>query len=130
MLAQRGIAREFLKVPTQPPLEGLPLWAQIIISLAIGLATLGVAFKGYFNKDKPDVAPGDKQTAAILAASIVDMGAIRNLSDTVIRLDASVQRLIDTMTDAAHYERNNNEINRELCARLRALAEIMERHLK
>lgn len=114
-------------MPTQPPLEGLPLWAQVVISLAIGLATLGVAFKGYFNKDKPDVTPGDKQTAAILAASIVDMGAIRNLSDTVIRLDATIGRLIDAMDDSTHYERNGNELNKELCARLRELREVIER---
>ena len=114
-------------MPTQPPLEGLPLWAQLAISFAVCLATLIVAVKGYFIKEKPSVVAADPQSAAIMAASIADMGAIRNLSECVIRLDTSVQSLEKAIVDAAHHERNNIDVCRELCARLRELREIMER---
>lgn len=128
-------------MPTQPPIEGLPLWAQLAISFAVGLATLAVAFKGYFIKDNPKsgthIVPDSPQTAAIMAATIADMGAIRNLSDCVVRLDASIVSLTRTIDDQTHYERNRIELDREMCARLRELheitdklTEIAERHLK
>lgn len=119
-------------MPTQPPIEGLPVWAQILISILVGISTLGVAFKGYFQKDKAasSVEAGDKTTAAVLAASITDMGAIRHLSDVCILLTGAVQALTKAVDEQTHHERNSIETNRELCARTRALCEIMERHLK
>lgn len=117
-----------MKVPTQPPIDGLPLWAQVLVSLIIGIATLAVAFKGYLTKDKsPDVQAGDKQTAAILAASITDSGAMRHLSDVCIRLTGAVDRLTKAVDEHTHHERNNVEISREICQRLRELAEELER---
>ena len=119
-------------MPAPPPhIDGLPFWAQIAISLIFGLAALGAAYKGYFSKgDKPAITAAEPQTAAILAASIADMGAIRNLSDCVVRLDTSVVALTRTIGDQTHFERNNNEALNELCARLRELREELERHRK
>lgn len=124
-------------MPEQPPLDGLPLWAQLAISFVVGLATLAVALKGYLIRDKPAVTGHEPTTAAILGASIADMGAIRNLSDCVVRLDASIVALTRTISDDMHYRREGIELNRETCARLRELreaserlAEIAERHLK
>lgn len=113
-------------MPTQPPINGLPLWAQLTISFVIGLATLAVALKGYLIKDKP--ALSDQPTsAAILAATFADGFAIRSLSDACTRLEASVVALTRTIDESTHYERNNVEINREVCARLRELREVQER---
>lgn len=118
-------------MPTQPPIDGLPLWVQILISLIIGLATLAVALKGYFTKDgannKSHIIPDSPQTAAIMAATIADMGAVRNLSDCVVRLDTTIQALTKSMDEATHHERNNVEVGREMCARLRELQEELER---
>lgn len=113
---------------TQPPhIDGLPLWAQIAISLLFGLAALGAAYKGYFTRSKPDVQAGDKQTAAILGASIADMGAIRHLSDCVIQLQGTIERLRSALDEHTHHERNSIELERELCARLRELREVLEK---
>lgn len=124
-------------MPTQPPIDGLPLWAQLVISFAIGLATLGAAFSGYFKKRSAPVEPADKATAAIMAASIVDMGAIRNLSDVCIRLSGVMDNLQDAVEESTHYSRNHLELNRETCGRIRELREsvdrltaVMERGLK
>jgi hypothetical protein len=120
-----------MKVPTQPPIDGLPVGWQIAISVIVGLATLAVAFKGYFIRDNPKtgshIVPDSPQTAAIMAATIADMGAIRNLSDCVLRLDVNVQALIKAIDESTHHERNNVEISREVCARLRELVEELER---
>ena len=118
-------------MPTQPPIDGLPVGWQIVISVLVGLATLAVAFKGYFIKDNPkagsNIVPDSPQTAAIMAATIADMGAIRNLSECVVRLDASIQGLMKSIDENTHHERNNIEISREMCARLRELQEELER---
>jgi hypothetical protein len=113
-------------VPTQPPIDGLPLWAQLAISFLIGLATLGVAFKGYLVKDKPTLSPSEPQSAAIMAATIADMGAIRNLSDCVVRLDASIVAMTRQIEEEIHYRRTAIELDREVCARLRELREVLE----
>lgn len=130
----RRVKREYQKVPTQPPLDGLPLWAQITISLLIGVATLGVAFKGYFTKsDKTESAT----TATVAAATLLDNMSIRQLSDQLAHLSNDVVTLERVMGELTHHTRNDVESKRELCARLRELREstdrmarIMERHLK
>lgn len=115
-------------MPNPPPLDGLPLWLQIVLTLAFGGAALGVAYKGYFIKDKhPDVQSGDKQTAAIMAATIADMGAIRHLSDCVVRLTGVIETLTRAVEEQAHHERNSNDTMREMCARLRGLSEELVR---
>lgn len=113
-------------VTAQPAIDALPVWAQIFITILVGCATLGIALKGYLTKDRPATAD-TPQTTAILAATIADMGAIRNLSDCVIRLDASVVRLTEAIDEHTHHERNSIELDRELCARLRELREVIER---
>jgi hypothetical protein len=116
-------------VPTQPPIDGLPLWAQIVISLLIGVATLGVAFKGYFTKGEQAASTkaSDPTPAQLMAATIVDMGAIRNLTDACMRLDSTIGHLCQAIDDAKHYERNSLESSREVCQRLRELREVCER---
>lgn len=114
-------------MPTQPPIEGLPVWAQIIVSLIVGIATLGVGFSGYFKKATPVSTRSEPQTTALLAATITDMGAVRHLSDVCIRLTAAVDSLTKAVDELTHHERNSIEVSRELCARTRHLAEIMER---
>jgi hypothetical protein len=117
-------------VPTQPPIDGLPLWAQLLISLVIGVATLAVAFKGYFIKDKPNVTAENSQSASILAASISDMGAMRHLSDVCIRLSGCVDNLTKAIEENTHFGRIGIDLDREMCARLRELKEELERQGK
>ncbi len=113
---------------TQPPhIDGLPLWAQIVISLLFGLAALGAAYSGYFKKKETAVTAAEPQTAAIIAASISDMGAIRHLSDVCIRLTGCIEALTKSVDEQSHYERNSIEIGRETCQRLRELTEEMQR---
>lgn len=113
-------------MPTLPATDGLPLWAQIVISLIVCIATLGVAFSGYFKRPSSE-AKGDTSTAALLGATIADMGAIRHLSDTVVHLNASVIALTTSIDEATHFSRNEIEVFREMCGRLRDLADEMER---
>lgn len=117
-------------MPNQPPIEHLPVVWQIIISLIIGVATLGVGFKGYFIKDKPRLTASEPQSAAIMAATIADMGAIRNLSDCVVRLDASIVSLTRSIDEETYHKRNGIELDREMCARLRELREVGDRLLE
>lgn len=114
-------------MPTLPATDGLPVWAQIVVSILICVATLAIAFKGYFRNPTPESKGDTTTTVALSAASIMDMGAVRHLSDTVIHLDASVRALTDIINDATHYERNSLEQSRELCRRLRELRETLER---
>jgi hypothetical protein len=115
-----------MKVPTLPPLEGLPVWAQIVISLIVGVATLGVSFKGYFgNKSVPAVTTG--HTASIAAASIVDVTAFHRLSESIVMLNTNVLALSNTVAESTHHNRNEIDLLREMCGRLRALVEEMER---
>lgn len=117
---------------TQPPhIDGLPLWLQAVLSVIFGLAALGAAYKGYFTKSGERVET--RQTAPqaqLMAATIADMGAIRNFTDAALRLEVAVQGLCREIEDAKHHERNNVEVTRELCGRLRALTEMMERQSK
>lgn len=121
---------EDTKLTAQPAIDALPAWAQILITILVGCATLGIALKGYLTKDRPTVVPETPATAAIMAATIADMGAIRNLADCVIRLDATMSRLIESVDESTHYGRNGIELEREICARLRELREVGDRLLK
>jgi hypothetical protein len=113
---------------TQPPHIDGPIWLQLLVTVVFGLAALGAAYSGYFNKSaKGSVAAAEPTSAAILGASIADMGAIRNLSDCVVRLDASIVALTRIIEDQTHYTRNGIELTREECARLRELREVADR---
>lgn len=119
-----------MKVPTQPPhIDGLPVAWQLVISLIFGLAALGAAYKGYFKREERGVT-AEPQTAAIMGAMIADMGAVRQLSDVCIRLTGAVEMLMKAIDEATHHERNNVEISREMCARLRELVEELQRQGK
>lgn len=115
-------------MPTLPETSGLPVWAQILVSLLVCLATLGVAFKGYFNeKPKPEIKGDAPATLTVAAATLMDMGTLRHLSDVVVQLNAAVLSLTDAVNESTHYNRNEVEVQRELCGRLRALCEEIER---
>lgn len=125
MLVKHG-KREYVKVPTQPPLDGLPFWAQIAISILIGVGTLGAAFKGYFIKgDKPATNGGT--TATIAGATLMDNLSIRQLSDQLAHLSGDVVSLERAMTDNTHWVRSKFEQDREICQRLREAREAAER---
>lgn len=124
-------------MPTQPPIEGLPLWAQIVISLLIGVSTLGVALKGYFTKGENTKSETAATTAVIAGTSLMDNMSLRQLSDQLAHLSNDVVTLERVMGELTHHTRNDVESKRELCGRLRELREatdrmtaIMERHLK
>src|ERR1700740_2962758 len=104
-------------MPQTPPLEGLPLALQILITLIFGVVGIAIAFKGYFTKgERPTVTAAEPQTTALLAATITDMGAIRHLSDVCIRLTGSVDKLTDATEELTHHSRNEIELQREMCA--------------
>ncbi len=110
-------------MPATPPLDGLPLWLQVIVTIMFGAATLGVAFKGYRKPHAgpvPEISSG-APTAAIIGASIADMGAIRRLSDTVAHLDGSVVALTTTINENIHWSRNQADELREVCQEIRVL---------
>lgn len=109
-----------------PHVDGLPLWAQITISLVFAVAALIAAWSGYFKKQDRGVS-AEPASAAILAASIADMGAIRQLSDVCIRLIGAVDTLTKAVDEHTHYERNSIEISREICLRLAELKAELER---
>lgn len=115
-------------MPTQPPLDGLPLWAQILISLMIGVGTLGVAFKGYFSKSEKTTANGTgATTATIAAATLMDNLSIRQLSDQLAHLSGDVVSLERALADNTHWVRSKYEQDRELCQRLREAREAAEK---
>jgi Tfp pilus assembly protein PilO len=114
-------------VSTQPDLSGFPIWAQLLISVIVGVGTLGIAFKGYFSKKAPDAPNTDRGMTALVAASVQDMGHMRHLADVCIRLTGAVERLTDQMGDNEHEARNANKLYEEHCARLRELREATER---
>lgn len=115
-------------MPSAPPIDGLPLWAQIVITMIVGLGTLAIAVKGYLIKDtSKTVEAANPATAAIMSGAIADMGAIRHLSDVSIRLSGCVDKLTDAIEEATHYARMQYELDREVCARLRELREVIER---
>lgn len=115
-------------MPTLPATDGLPVWAQILVSILVCLATLAVAFKGYFGNDKRTPARVTESTQAVsLSAILGDLGAIRHLSDTVVQLNVSVIALTNVLNEGTHWNRNEVEIMREICQRLRELTEELER---
>lgn len=115
---------------TQPDLSGLPFWAQLLITVLVGVGTLGIAFKGYFTKGRSNsVVPGDQQTAAVMAATIADMGAIRHLSEVCIQLTGAVDRLTEQLQENEHHQRISTDLEKEIAARLREGREVIEREL-
>ena len=112
-------------MPQQPPIDGLPVWAQVLISIIFGVAALAVAFKGYFTKSGPRDEPG--ATATIAGAALLDNLTIRQLSDQFAHLSGDVISLERELKDNTHWLRTKHEQDREVCARLRELRETLDR---
>lgn len=122
-------------MPQQPPIDGLPVWAQVLISILFGVAALAVAFKGYFKP--PAKSEETTTTATIAGAALLDNLTIRQLSDQFAHLAGDVISLEREIKDNTHWVRAKHEQDREVCARLRELKEVLdrlmvqaERHLK
>lgn len=115
-------------MPTLPETSGLPVWAQILVSILVCIATIGVAFKGYFGeKVKPEAKGDPAATMTLAAATLIDMSLLRHMSDSVVELRQAVQALTNVLEESTHHSRNGVDTQRELCARLRSLAEEIER---
>lgn len=115
-------------MPTLPATDGLPVWAQVLVSILVCIATLAVALKGYFGKSAPptDGAP----SGAITFAMLREHGAITHNSDALVQLSANVLALTTGIHELTHHERNGVEVTEELCARLRGLTEVLERQAR
>lgn len=101
------------------------MWAQILITVIIGIGTLGASLKGYFgNKNLPAAT---NQTASIAGASVVDNAIFYRLVETVVVLNSNVVGLNTTVAESTHHNRNEIDLLREMCQRLRELVEEMER---
>lgn len=109
-------------MPQAPKLDGLPLWLQITLSAVFALVTLIIAFRGYQTGNKPNVIEA-KTTIAHLA----DMSAVRALTDVCHQLTGEVVHLTRAIADMSHYIREQSELDREICARLRELREALEK---
>lgn len=106
-------------MPEHLNVDGLPLWLQVLVSIAVVLATFFAAFRGY-NKVVEREPPGAAQT---VLATIPDMSAVRQLSDICRVLCGEVEKLDATLRDHTHYLRDKIEVDREVCMRLRELKE-------
>ncbi len=118
-------------MPSAPNLDGLPLWLQITLTLAFGLATLRVAFTGYFKPKSEGAAlvtgGSGLPVSQVQSALLTDMGAIRHLSDVCIQLTGKMESMETAVREQTHWIRTQHELDREICARLRELREAIER---
>lgn len=110
--------------PSAPNVTGLPLWLQVVVSLTFLLFTALAAFAGY-RKRLDREPPGAAQT---VLASIPDMSAVRQLTDICRILCERMDGVDATFRDHTHYLRDQIEVDRELCMRLRELKEEIIRH--
>jgi len=129
-------------VPTQPPIDGLPIWAQIVISIIIALTALGASLKGYFGRRNEIV--GQQSTATIAGASLMDNLSIRQLSDCMTQLSSSIEDLEQAVnkqshcagsleraiTDQNHWIRTKIDTDKEVANRLRELRDIIDREAR
>lgn len=109
-------------MPQAPNTDGLPPWLQIAVSIIFCIVTLFVAAKGY--KRGPEAKSID---ASATVAHLADMGAVRALTDACHLLHAEISTLNRLMSDQTHWLRDEIEIDRELCQRLRELREAIDR---
>lgn len=117
-------------MPTLPATDGLPVWAQILVSILICVATLAVSLKGYFGGKNPSEQSTTSTTNVGLAAILGDLGSVRHLSDVTIQNNHHLLELTKAVNDLTHYERNSVEALEELCGRVRALTETIERRTR
>lgn len=105
-----------------PPVDGLPLWLQVVVLIMFGVAALIAAAAGY-RKAQPE----KQEQATLLGASIADMGAIRHLSDVCIQLSGNIQGLERALENETHFRRETNELLRESCGRLRDIRDRLDK---
>lgn len=115
-------------MPTLPATDGLPIWAQVLVSILVCVATLAVAFKGYFGKGEG--RSKGEESATLAGASVLDNLSMRQLSDALAHLSNDVVNLERTMGENTHWVRCKHEQDREICQRLRELREELERRSK
>lgn len=110
-----------------PDTTGLPVWAQILVSILICVGALAAAFSGYFKKTPP---PTEATLATVAGATLMDNLSIRQLSDALAVLSNDVVSLEREMKDNIHWTRTKVEQDREICQRLRELREALDRMSK
>lgn len=104
-----------------PSVDGLPLWAQIGVTLLMGIGTLLIGLRGYIGHRRHD------ESEAPAIAHLADMSAVRNLTDTNHELIGTIVSFQRSLEDQTHYLRQHIELERELCQRLRELRERFDR---
>lgn len=109
-------------MPQAPNVDGLPVWLQIAVTVVFGLVTLGVGMRGYLRP----AGPSSDQTQTTFA-HLADMGAIRHLAEVNHQLCSEVVSLERAISDHAHYLRQQMELQRELCQRMRELRDRLDR---
>lgn len=107
-------------MPQAPNVDGLPIWLQIVLSFAFMVTSVAVAVRGYQTGPKP------AEPAVKAIASAVDIGGVRELVDVNHDLRAEIMQLARATNEMTHFLRENIEIKRELCQRLRELRERIE----
>jgi hypothetical protein len=117
-------------MPQAPNIDGLPLWLQITVTILFGLATVFMAIRGYNRSPSQPAASmvvSGENVHQLHSAAIADMGAIRHLSDVCIQLTGKLESLEQAVRDQTHWTRNEYELNREICEKLRTLREALDR---
>lgn len=111
--------------------SALPLWAQIIFSVAVALGLAGLTVWRYASSGAKGTAKSGE--AQVVAGAIFDSNSMRNLTDTMRRADETTDRLERTVERAEltirdaqrqHCEctNQNTDAIRELSRVLRARA--------
>lgn len=115
-------------MPQAPNVEGLPLWLQVTITLIFGVATLVVMLRSY--NASANKAEGSAIQAGPTIAHLADMGAVRHLAEVCHTLSSDVVSLERCIGEMTHHLRQSNDIDRELCQRLRELRERLDQQLR
>jgi hypothetical protein len=110
-------------MPEAPNVEGLPLWLQIGITLVFGVATLMAGLRSYRNDGEPKASVVHNPTTI---AHLTDMAPIRHLTETLHTATAEIVSLERALRDHEHHMRQQTDLERELCQRLRELRERLD----
>lgn len=106
-------------MPQAPNVDGLPVWLQVFVSVAFVLSTIWVALRGY-KRTLEREPPGAAQT---LVAAFPDMTTFRQLTDQCRILSQYVDSLSAELREHTHFMRDEIEVQREMCMRMRELKE-------
>lgn len=77
-------------------LEGLPVWLQGVVMIAVFAGAALGAIKAYV---KPKRDHADDKDTVVLSATIADGAAVRTLIVSIDRLDASTERMTSALRD-------------------------------